>query len=335
VCAWKIVAKRRQQVIDALEAGRVENPDCSWRMLTLTLRHERGMPLRRLIRGLLAAWRRTRQRGTIQRLWKEHVRASIRALEITEGEHGWHPHLHVLLLIDGWPTWEPSALVDTWLEMVPRELSVENTPSPERGVWWSHEVSEQYLTKLGLEITGTAKGNAAWAIAAQAAQALALSRDEDETPTVRERALETSDRCRAKWREYESATKGARAIELDERAAAMAKRGEVIRLGAIKPLEEVKERTVTVISMGDGWMRKLQRLERWHPAILSQVLQEAERAPPDDAAATAAVHGWIREMEFAPPCRANDANVIGFPLAGFAHFRATDRPGPSSILARS
>jgi replication protein len=291
VCASSIIAQRRVQVIDALAQGRLEHPGASWRMITLTIRHREGMPLRALIKGLLAAWRKTRQRGSVQRIWKAHVLASMRAIEITRGEHGWHPHLHVLVLVDGWPTWEPAIVADTWETMVTRELSVECTPSRDRGVWWSHDVDDRYLAKLGLEITGTSKGNSAWSIAKQASDAFALARTSGQV--TRDRLLDTAQRLTALWREYEFATKGVRAIELDDRAAAMAKRGELLRLaGEQCSVEEHRETKRTIVAMS-GLMRDLGIIERRNPAVLAEVLHVAERAPPGDAAATAAVHEWI------------------------------------------
>jgi hypothetical protein len=71
-------------------------------MLTLTMPHDMGMRLRHLqpviadgFRSLISGrpWLRLRdQLG---------IRGTIRSMEVTYGDNGWHPHLHVLVFIDG------------------------------------------------------------------------------------------------------------------------------------------------------------------------------------------------------------------------------------------
>ncbi|HEV7368953.1 protein rep [Arenibaculum sp.] len=95
VCAAKVTEGRRQEVAQAIEAhlaagGRVY-------MAAFTAPHDRRMTAQEL-RGLIAgSWRRM-QGG---KRWKAaKVKAdlvgTVRALEVTHGDHGWHPHLHVL-----------------------------------------------------------------------------------------------------------------------------------------------------------------------------------------------------------------------------------------------
>lgn len=69
-------------------------------MLTLTVRHGAGQDLRTLVRGLSKAWRGF-QRGKGWRAIKDRlgIVGTICAREVTHGPHGWHPHLHVVLLL--------------------------------------------------------------------------------------------------------------------------------------------------------------------------------------------------------------------------------------------
>lgn len=95
VCARKIAARRADEVALLLQrhygAGGVAV------MVTLTMRHARGQPLRVLLGQLLAAWRWV----TAYRAYKDlAVVGYVRALEITYSDRaGWHPHLHLLLLL--------------------------------------------------------------------------------------------------------------------------------------------------------------------------------------------------------------------------------------------
>lgn len=98
VCASKISERRRAEVMGAMTAHRASGG--SVLLLTLTNRHHYGDSLPLLLDG---------QAQALRRLWS--TRASrrvldsigcvghIRALEVTNGVNGWHPHSHVLLFV--------------------------------------------------------------------------------------------------------------------------------------------------------------------------------------------------------------------------------------------
>jgi len=271
-------------------------------MLTLTVRHRAGMQLADLLR-LRRAWRKTRQRGSVQRIWKARVAASVRAVEVTDGKHGWHPHLHIAILTTEWTDDEAIHVMRTWQEMVSRELGVECSPDDAHGMRISRDWKDSYLTKLGLETTGVAKENGPWAHASAAGERYAvarrmLAREE------RARIYEQGDRSRARFREYESATKGCRAIELDDRATALARAGKQTRIAGGKDVPKeviaspsyevdmtrILETTAGAMSM----MRALRLLEgAGDRMIFSEALDVAARAPP--YAAEAALRGWLDE----------------------------------------
>lgn len=70
-------------------------------MVTLTIRHRRGQRLRTLWDAVSKSWSRL----VAGRPWRRFcdlagVDGHIRVVETTTGQHGWHVHLHVLLLLD-------------------------------------------------------------------------------------------------------------------------------------------------------------------------------------------------------------------------------------------
>ncbi len=72
-------------------------------MVTLTVRHTRGQALGHLVNAVAGAWTSILA-GRQAKAWKERhgVLGTVRAMEITHGENGWHPHLHVLFVTESW-----------------------------------------------------------------------------------------------------------------------------------------------------------------------------------------------------------------------------------------
>lgn len=250
VCARNLCAKRAERVSRAIATG-----GGRWQMLTVTLQHHRGMSLHELIGGLMRAWRRTRQGGAIQRLWREKVSASVRAIEVTYGENGWHPHLHVLLRTSEWSAAEHALLMSRWATIVERELGKDCLPSRAHGLAWSapfegDDASKlaSYVSKLGLEVAGVTKerSTSPWDILRRASR---------------------GDRKYVRlWNEFYAATKGRRRIEFDERAARLAPE-EV-------PDEDTREPYVIDVSRDD--LRAVGREERARPGIFALLLTAAE-----------------------------------------------------------
>ncbi len=262
-CSERLRRERRAKVERAVSQG-----GGRWQMVTLTVRHFDGMPLRSLSRGLMQAWRRTRQGGATQRLWTSRVKASVRAIEITRGSHGWHPHLHVLLHTDGFSDDERALLLERWLVCVERELGPACVPNAEHAIRWSTPIDwctaqdkdrVRYLVKLGLELSGPKEGRrgslSQWDVARLATQG--------------------DTRAQEWWREFYRATKGRRMVELDDRAAAYARRPIVAPLGVniAEPLEPMSETTVT-IPVDTLELRALREYERRDPSILAVIMAD-------------------------------------------------------------
>lgn len=99
LCAAKISEQRRLELKAAIDAaGRL-----GWRvaMMTLTVPHGLGDDPRHMLRCMGAARRLVTggRRGVALRI-AIGLRGSVRALEVTHGINGWHPHYHILLFLD-------------------------------------------------------------------------------------------------------------------------------------------------------------------------------------------------------------------------------------------
>lgn len=270
VCSQSLKTERAVRVVRAVEemGGR-------WQMLTLTLRHRMGMPLRKLFESLRAVWRRTRQGGKIQRIWKSRVSGSIRSFEVTYGENGWHPHVHVLLRTTEWTEEEKESLLERWQLQLDKVLGSACVPDDMHALTWSTawypgewEGSERaaYLAKLGFEATGIGKSRRSpWSIARE--------------------ATEGSIQALMLWREYAAATRRVRAIELDDRAAKAAKRAE--EKEDIREIEgQTKPREISVTAEE---VVVLARAERRMPGVFATALWCAERG------GESAVRAWIEQ----------------------------------------
>jgi hypothetical protein len=98
LCSAKISVRRRGEIrlgISSWEAagGRVV-------LVTYTLRHKWGDDLEFMLGAMGAARRALKSGRAAQSLGRAFaVAGSIRSLEITHGENGWHPHYHELLFV--------------------------------------------------------------------------------------------------------------------------------------------------------------------------------------------------------------------------------------------
>jgi replication protein len=241
VCASATAARRRDELTRMMRgdgAGR-------WQMVTLTMRHSRGDSLLSLRKRLMAAWRKVRVTRVVREIFDEKVSASARALEVTYGDNGWHPHLHILLRTEEWTVSEERCLSELWVRTV--------GATAERGVLWSKRAScastvEAYLSKLGAEVAGIAKepkhGNV--------------------TPWQLAKAATTDEAARALWREYAEAMRGARILELDERAKAFA-----------RLIEQEQPSQVWRADIFAEEFAALRELERKDPLALWLVLESA------------------------------------------------------------
>lgn len=71
--------------------ARVARPYAWPTFITLTIQHDLFSPLDELLDRLQHAWRKLQKTA----VWK-NVDAGVKIIEITHGENGWHPHVHVV-----------------------------------------------------------------------------------------------------------------------------------------------------------------------------------------------------------------------------------------------
>jgi hypothetical protein len=72
-------------------------------MATLTLRHRAGDDLALMLGILATAWTRAAASTRAAQDWRKRLGwlGAVRAVEVTYGRNGWHPHLHVLIFTRG------------------------------------------------------------------------------------------------------------------------------------------------------------------------------------------------------------------------------------------
>jgi hypothetical protein len=99
VCAAKITERRRVELAAAVSTWRARGGDIS--LVTLTLQHTAADPLEVMLQAMADGVKRFRGGRTWQALMRDYAIAGIiRALEVTYGESGWHPHMHLLVFHD-------------------------------------------------------------------------------------------------------------------------------------------------------------------------------------------------------------------------------------------
>lgn len=99
VCAQKITEERRRELTTALAAAKQQQ--LTPVLVTYTMSHHLEDKLEELLEGLLAAHRATKSGRAYQEFKSEWgIIGSIKSLEVTYGDNGWHPHVHELVFLD-------------------------------------------------------------------------------------------------------------------------------------------------------------------------------------------------------------------------------------------
>ena len=103
VCAAKIAERRRAELVGAM--SRADELGLQVCLVTLTVPHGLGDDLPSMLDQLGKAWSYMTQGKQSLAMWRFLGRVGfVRALEVTDGPHGFHPHLHVLLFISRAPS---------------------------------------------------------------------------------------------------------------------------------------------------------------------------------------------------------------------------------------
>ncbi|WP_181036546.1 protein rep, partial [Arthrobacter sp. B1805] len=155
VCSAVIRAERATDIQSAVEKWQTDENHLVF--VTLTMRHKRTDKLAVTLNAALKAWSKV----TSGRAWVNFknqfgVQGFVRAVEVTLGENGWHPHIHALLFTNKPMTADDqealsSALFDRWVKYVtslgggiPSKLrGIDVRPATKDG-----KVVAQYLSKV-------------------------------------------------------------------------------------------------------------------------------------------------------------------------------------------
>lgn len=154
VCAGQIMAERAAELTKAVRQWRAEG-DVS--LLTLTFSHGRGDDLTEILAGLRKAFTRMRS-GRQWTLFCERIGIahSMRAIEVTHGVNGFHPHIHILVCHRRLTASEleeaRSWLSERWQRYAAEYLGDEHAPSAERGCDFRPCHNGAYISKMGLEL---------------------------------------------------------------------------------------------------------------------------------------------------------------------------------------
>lgn len=96
LCAAKIAERRRVELVSAIATAKAMGLQVL--LMTATVPHGLGDDINVILEQMMKAWRKT----TTERQGKEMRKllgfvGTIRALEVTDGQNGFHPHFHVLI----------------------------------------------------------------------------------------------------------------------------------------------------------------------------------------------------------------------------------------------
>lgn len=245
VCSPKLAAARAEslkpQIAEKMEQGWTAH------LLTLTLRHDFEDELSRLFDALNDAWKLT----TSGRAWADwrgrgdEAVQFVRGFDLTHGRHGWHPHLHILLLLPpgrddaDWMLGRWSdCLSEVGYECLPDALDCRKVDDPEAAAAYAVSPAAVYepIAMAKKRARGDGVGLTPFEI---------LNNAIDDY-----RARRRGSRWMALWREYVRVTKG--------RRQATASRGLKLKPGQ----DEAKGAIDEIASMGMRTIRELDRARR-------------------------------------------------------------------------
>lgn len=280
VCAAVIRAERAREIAAALESAHRLGHGIAF--ATLTLRHTAEDALADNLDALLEAWRKVQMwrdgRALFTRLG--HL-GTIRAVEVTLGFNGWHPHAHLALIFDR-PLSElervqlESQLAAIWVRAV--EKVGARLPSLEHGV--NVQLADGdgvqiagYLAKVqetvGRQRLGIAKELARGDLKrGRAGSATPFELLDDETGNRRTRAL---------WAEYVAGTKGRRAFGWS-RGLREYLLPEVEEKTDDEVLDEAESGDLVGLVDAESWDREY----RDNPALMHRTLSDVEGVNDDD-----------------------------------------------------
>ena len=94
-CGWALSRRRAKAVLHAVEAL-AEETKIEVIHIVLTLKHDKESELGKQITDLMQGFRKL----TRKRRFQEKTLGYIRSIEIKKGNQGFHPHIHILYIVD-------------------------------------------------------------------------------------------------------------------------------------------------------------------------------------------------------------------------------------------
>lgn len=154
VCAAKVSEARRTELVEGVATWK--GKEGGMVLATLTHPHHQGDSLHHQVAAIIRAQARMYRSGTMRRVLKElGIVGRVRALEVTHGRNGWHPHVHVIMFSSSRLTAEEQTrlhrtLIDHWQ----RCCVAEGLPMPD-GVYGvdvrDGSEAAKYASKWGIE----------------------------------------------------------------------------------------------------------------------------------------------------------------------------------------
>lgn len=315
VCAPKIAAVRTDEIQAAIKAHTARGG--SVLLVTLTLSHTREDRLSSTWDAVQTGWEAVRNaRGWRSDVATHGIAGWMRAVEVTRSRRsGWHPHLHVLLFLQGDSTPESRELLRAsiygrWSSKL-ADLgfrTLEFHEGKALGVDVRHVPAQDaqyvgdYLAKHGRHADGGASGLASevgrWDLKA--------GRQGSLTPwQILDKAHAGSRVHVARWREWEDTSKGRRQITWA--------RGFLASLDLLDPIkdEQAAEREeepqeVVALLPAEAWRALVADLIANHSVssrpLMTQMLTAAASGSPEDARAWLVAHGipFVAPADHAP-----------------------------------
>lgn len=200
VCAAKISEVRRLELQGAMEAWKKQGGSVI--MLTLTVPHYDHQPLSEVLGKFTQSHRIFKNRKTYKKITSEiGLVGSVRALEVTYGENGWHVHAHVLLFLKTGVSGALEGIEARMLEMWQSACLSAGLGEPDHHGVKVHDgtYADNYATKWGLDHEVTKSH-------------IKKGREANLTPFDMLRQADTFPQAEAKFQEYARAFKGKRQL---------------------------------------------------------------------------------------------------------------------------
>ena len=199
VCAARITERRRVELQAAVDNGRYRPV-----LVTLTVRHVVGDVLAAVLGGLLAAYREFTRSRAYKRLKRDYgIVGTVKALEVTYGDNGWHPHLHLLVFLG------PGVPVDG-LEYRVREMWLSAVAAVGLDATWQRGATVKDAWRWIAEYVAKWGHEPAWGVDREVAKGNSKSgRVAGRSPTqLLADFIDGDMQAGALWREYAAAFRG-------------------------------------------------------------------------------------------------------------------------------